>query len=188
MSSEYFKKICNKKLDLPLKQNLLLNQYGITLGDKFFGVGYYDVETSVEKKLLKTFIHPSVRKHFQIALMVINHSYIPPHIDNDLKMVMNLYMKTANATTYFWRPKKDVVTTLKLEMQSDGRLFKEEELECVGSFKAEMNDLWMLDVSKIHSVRCESDESQEALRVAFCFQSTTLSYQDIMNKLDRVIL
>jgi hypothetical protein len=30
-----------------------------------------------------------------------------------------------------------------LEMQTDGRLFKEEEY-----------DLWMLDVSKIHSVRC----------------------------------
>lgn len=181
----YFKKITNKKMNVPVKYEKLLNFYGVQVGDKRLGVGYYDVDDSVEKKLLKTFIHPSARKHFHVSLMVINHSYIPPHIDNDLKMVMNLYMKTADATTYFWRPKMDIVSTLKLEMQTDGRLFKEEELECVGSFRAETNDLWMLDVSKIHSVRCDGEGS---LRIAFCFQSTTLNFDDVMKNLDQIIL
>jgi len=154
------------------------------MGDKFLGVGCYDVDLSIEKKLMKTFIHPNARKHFKIALMVINHSYIPPHTDNDLKMVMNLYMKTADATTYFWRPKNDVVTTLQLEMQTDGRLFREDDLECVASFRAETNDLWMLNVSKIHSVRSMRDE----LRVAFCFQSTTLNFENVLEKIDQIIL
>jgi hypothetical protein len=38
--------------------------------------------------------------------------------------------------------------------------------------------------SNIHSVRCNLDE----LRIAFCFQSDTLSFGDAMKKLDQVIL
>ena len=181
---EYFKKINNKKLSVPIKQEKLLNFYGIQLGDKYLGIGYYDVDAGLQKKLLKMLIHPSARKHFQISLMVINHKYIPPHIDDDLKMVINLYIKTANATTYFWKPKTKEIKSIQLEMQTDGRIFKEEDLECVGSFKAEPYDFWMLDVSKIHSVRSETDE----YRIAFCFQSKTLSYNDAIKNLDQIIL
>jgi hypothetical protein len=184
----YFKKISNKKMNLPLKYEKLLNFYGIKVGDKHLGIGYYDVDRNVEKKLLETFIHPSARNNFHVSLMVINHSYIPPHIDNDLKMVINFYVKTANATTYFWRPKTDSVSTIKLNMQTDGRLFKEEELECVGDFRAETNDLWMLDVSKIHSVRCDEEGVIGAMRIAFCFQSMTLSFEEAMKNIDQIIL
>jgi Holliday junction resolvase RusA-like endonuclease len=181
---EYFKKIINKKVNLPLKQEKLLNFYGIQVGDKHLGIGYYDVETSIEKKLLKMFIHPNSRKHFKVSLMIINHQYIPPHIDNDLKMVMNLYVKTSDATTYFWKPKLDNISSIQLDMQTDGRIYKEDDLECMSKFKAEPYDLWMLDVSKIHSVRSESQE----FRIAFCFQSNTLSFQEAIHNLDNIIL
>ena len=189
----YFHKIKNKEMNLPLKFEKLLNFYGVQLGDKKIGVGYYDVDRSIEKKLLKTFIHPDSRKHFHVSLMIINHSYIPPHIDNDLKMVINFYVKTADATTYFWEPKSEQISTIKLEMQTDGRLFKEEELECVGKFKAEEYDVWMLNVSKIHSVRGSSEAAEKgtcdgSLRIAFCFQSTTLSFEDTIKNLDHIIL
>jgi len=171
-------------MNLPLKMEKIDNQYGVIVDGEFIGIRYYHVDESIEKKLLKTFIHPQTRKYFHLSLMVINHNDIPPHIDNELQVVINYYLKTANATTLFWKPKQSELTTTKVMNQKDGRLFKKDELECIGSFKAETNDFWMLDVSKIHSV----DASENNLRIAYCFQSNDVSYDEIVKNLDKYIL
>jgi len=184
VTSVPFTKIGNKKMNLPIIMDKIGNEYGIMVDNQFVGVRYYDVEESIEKKLLKTFIHPQSRKHFHLSLMIINHHDIPPHIDNDLNVVINYYLQTANATTKFWNPKNTQLNAVKIKNQVDGRLFIKEDLECMGNFKAETNDLWMLDVSKIHSVESTCND----LRIAYCFQSNKVTYSDIINNLDKFIL
>jgi hypothetical protein len=187
---ETFRKIGNKSLNLPLKLEKIKNQYGVFMDNIFVGVRYYEVDESLEKKILKTFIHPQARKYFHVALMVINNSYIPPHIDNDLQIVMNYYVQTANATTYFWKPNQSTLSIVQVENQSDGKLFRESELECIGQFKAETNDLWMLDVSKIHSVGKidNPNPTQNILRIAYCIQSNKIGFSEVIKNLDKIIL
>jgi hypothetical protein len=185
---ETFRKIGNKTLNLPLKLEKIKNQYGVEIDNQFVGVRYYEVDESLEKKILKTFIHPQARKYFHVALMVINNSYIPPHIDNDLQIVINYYIQTANATTYFWKPNQNTLSTAQVENQSDGKLFRENELECTGQFKAETNDLWILDVSKIHSVGKLYCPKNNTLRIAYCIQSNKIKFSDLINNLDKFLL
>jgi hypothetical protein len=184
MNNLPFYYITNKVSNLPIKMDKIANEYGVMVDNKFLGVRYYEVETSIEKKLLKQFIHPQARKFFHIALMVINHHDIPPHIDNDLNVVLNYYIETADATTKFWNAKNDKLTTTKIKNQNNGRLFDKDELECIGNFKANSNDMWMLDVSKIHSVEAPINE----LRIAYCFQSNKITYSDIIKNVDKYIL
>lgn len=190
---KYFEKVGNKELNVPIKLDKVLNEYGLTVNNEFIGVRYYKVDSSIEKKLLKTFIYPTARKHFTIALMVINNSYIPPHTDNQIKMVLNYYLETADATTYFWKPNRNKLSTIKLDNQIDGKLFQPNELECTGTFKADKFDLWMLNVSEIHSVGEPTSDSLQTLnltlirRIAYSFQSD-LSFEYVLDNKDKIFL
>jgi hypothetical protein len=190
-----FEKIKNYSFPkkITLNQDHLLNRYGVMVDDKFIGVSYYKVDPKVKRELLQTFFHPEYRKYFTPSLMIINNPIIPPHIDNDLNIVINYYIQPSDATTYFWRPNAESLTTYQVMNQKDGRLFKQEELEMVGHFKADKNDLWLLDVSQIHSVEMPKEvisnpKEKFTNRIAFCFQSNTLNFTEVVQNLDHIFI
>lgn len=116
--------------------------------------------------------------------MIINNDHIPCHTDNELTAVVNLYISTANASTYFWKPKTDDLSVYKLSMQTDGKIYKENELKCVAEFKANLYDLYVLNVKEIHSVKCENNID----RVAYCFQTNSLTFSDIVNNINKIFI
>ena len=61
--------------------------------------------------------------------------------------------------------------------------YKEEELECIDKFTAKENDLWLLDVSTIHSVKGNGEE-----RIAYCFQSNDISFSYVIENMDKIFL
>jgi hypothetical protein len=145
----------------------VLHQFGKTINGNWVGISYYKVDKVIEEKL-KSLLPEKYRHLFEVNYMVINSPYIPPHTDNKISTTINFYVNTADAVTKFHTKKYDVqLSSEKLPEQSNGRLYKPEELDIVSEFIAKPNEVYLLDVQKIHSVHCNKQEN----RTAYCVQS-----------------
>jgi len=169
----------NIKHNLPVpKRGKELYKFGKIMDGKFCGIAYYDLDAKTANTVMQMFPE-ELRHHFQVTLMHINVPFVPPHIDNEIKVVMNCYVKTADATTKFYELATSNPNIEKLPNQTDGMLLDEKDLREVGRFTAESGETWVLDVKKPHSVTCGNTEE----RIAYCMMSADLSY----NKFYRIL-
>lgn len=167
-----------KELDKEVKIDKLRNEYGLYEGDNFNGIRYYSLEEKSKQYLLKKFLPKNLCDKFEVLLMMINCDNILPHTDSDIRTVINYYIKGSDAVTYFWKLKNKDNVGSKLDNQTDGAIYDVNDLNCFYSFKAQNNELWILNVKEIHSVL-----GTDGIRIAFCFQ-TELEYTDILNKIN----
>lgn len=91
------------------------------------------------------------QKDFCLLIMEVN-SEIPPHTDSGIKTVINVYIRTDNAATNFYKLKSDTPKISQVENQTDGFLYEKEDLDLTGFFIAKPAETWILDVREIHSV------------------------------------
>ncbi len=143
-------------------------RYGFTVDGIFHGIAYYYVPNEVKTILLNYFFKdPS---DYDVVLMIINHQIIHPHTDSGTSATINIYLETGNAITRFYEKKNPDSVEYKITNQTDGSIYKFEDLSETFSFKAEPYDAWLLDVSKIHSVEMPPDDSNK-IRIAYCISS-----------------
>jgi len=162
MFSEFYKNIL---VELPKKIGRAITSYGYIENNYFKGICYYEIENND----LLSIIKPEYRTHFKSSLMVITNKEILPHTDSDTTMVVNIYIKTANAKTIFY---KGGDKKYQIPNQTNGYVYQKEDLTKVFSFKAIEGDIWKLNVKEIHGVECEKDE----VRMAYCLSTNSLPY------------
>jgi hypothetical protein len=153
-------------------------QHGKVIDDAWRGVSYYEADIEMDTEI-KKYIPEKYRNYFDVTLMIISGPYIPPHIDDGAVLAaMNFYMETSNACTYFHQVKDNVIPTMKTlpSTGSTGKFFAIEDLETVSQFKANRGEVYLLDVSKIHSVSIENSSDREA----YCLQTNELTYTQVL--------
>jgi hypothetical protein len=128
---------------------------------------------------------------FQFTLMTIN-SILLPHRDNDLISTINFYIKTDNCRTVFYKEKENATfwqpevqisgTEVPLEQQIGyvKAVYQLEDVEETGSFVAQPNEAWLLDVREIHNVEPMGDFS---LRKALTLRTTKYEYNQVCEML-----
>ena len=84
--------------------------------------------------------------------MVINVDNAVPHTDDKISAVINYYIEPGNATTYFWERNEKTISH-KLACQEKASIYDEKTLTQKASFHASKNDIYVLNVTKIHSVK-----------------------------------
>jgi hypothetical protein len=124
--------------------------YGTKDNDKFKGIWYSDVKYQ-NKDTIFNIIPVRFRPYFNMLSMEVN-TRIPPHTDSRILSTINFYIKADNCLTQFYEFKSENLTKTQTENQTNGYLFKLDELETVNSFIAKPNDAYLLDVTKPHSV------------------------------------
>lgn len=82
---------------------------------------------------------------------------IVPHVDNGVICNINFYIETANAITNFYEPIDAGTPTPITDKQGTygnlgGKVFNWNTVTWKAAFKANKNDCYLLDVSKVHSV------------------------------------
>ena len=102
---------------------------------------------------------------------------IPPHTDSGIKSTINIYLKTDNCLTQFYKFKNDKPKTEQVENQTDGFIFDENDLEKTTSFIAKPNEAWLLDVSLPHSV-VPQGQFEDRMAVAI---GSSLDYNTVYN-------
>ena len=179
-----FKKT-NLKHDLKYSPGIdLLYSYGYDEGQGWVGVRYYSIIPEIADKIYFA-LPESIRDKFEILLMEINRPIIPGHIDEGIKTAINFYVNTADAVTKYHRLRTDTeseIVLLDTHTTGTGRLFRDGCLETISEFKSESGEVWVLDVSKIHSVECGKNE----VRTAFCATSAFISFEETVAAFDLI--
>ena len=167
----YFEKL-NIKIDTPSyevgKKEL---EYGIDINNKFNGLWYSDLKINEEIDLI-----PEKYKSDFYLLFLEANSYILPHSDSGPTAVINFYIETNNCATQFYEIKNNA-EPYQIENQTDGCVYDLDDLVETGSFIAEPGDVYILDVSKVHSVI--PLDNTEINRKAICFSTNSLSFNQV---------
>jgi hypothetical protein len=161
-----------KKLDLKMR-------YGKVIDDAFRGISYYDVDVGTSINLLYSPIPERFRKDFLLYTIESNFS-ISPHIDNNVKSVINFYIKPSNCATNFYKIKKDS-ESYKHIGQTTGSMFKKSSLDFIDGFIAKENEAWLLNVSIPHGIEPLSDKPVD--RFALTLQTVKYDFDQVKDML-----
>jgi len=145
-------------------------------------IEFFKISSNVEQQML-SIIPVKYQNYFTGSTMKIKGSYIPPHTDSYRKVGINFYIKTDNATTRFFEKRSENIATTQVKGQSEGHVFNEPDLLLKDTFVSNDNEVWILDVSKIHSVNNPSGTE----RIAYSLSSHVLSYEQTVKILKDLI-
>lgn len=109
---------------------------------------------------------------------IVGAGHLLPHIDHNISACANYYVDTNGSTTYFYN-KKPEATGFMYPGREVANIFALTDVDKVSEFTAEQNDLFLLDVSKIHSV----DSPNSGIRRFISFQWTGVPFEQIRDTL-----
>jgi hypothetical protein len=162
-----------------LKHKLTIDDYQIGEQIVSYGVSkirYCRVSTSA--KLFEV-IPERYRDQFMLRSMEIIYK-VPPHTDNGITCALNFYITPGNYVTKFWSIKdNNNDRTYQIKNQTNGKVFFYDAVEFVDSFEAEKGDIYLLDVTKPHSVETEKPNK----RFALCIQTNRYSFNEVKEML-----
>ena len=142
----------------------------ISYGDR---ISYY---RTIGAEHLLTTLPEQIRHKFTILEMKVVDN-VPPHTDSRITCTINFYIITGNFETKFYFLKNHNVNTWQTPGQSNGVIYSKNDLIFTESFVAQDGDVYMLDVTKPHSV--ESAEPTD--RYALCLQTSFYSFEEVKN-------
>lgn len=116
---------------------------------------------------------------FQVQFAeIVGAGHLPAHIDHNISACANYYVETNGSTTYFYN-KKPNATGLVYPGRDVANIFPLSGLDLVDEFVAEQNDLYLLDVSKIHSVNSPNN----GIRKFISFQWVGVPFEKVRDTL-----
>jgi hypothetical protein len=176
----YFKKLKNGFEYCEFPQENIFQFYG-TEGK---GLTYFNVENT-NNHLFKIIKEP-YRKYFRMFALKINTPNVPAHTDSNILTSINFYIHASNCKTSFYKIKNQDYRETKLENQTNGRIYEIKDLDEEDSFVAEDKDIYVLDVTRPHSVINLSSFNQD--RLVLCIQSAVVSFEKAFSVLDSKFL
>lgn len=93
-----------------------------------------------------------------------------PHRDHGIQVNLNLYLKAGDGITHFWR-ETPISKGQTYGLESLANIFREEDLEHVGSFTAKNGDAYLMSGQHIHSV--EMPPENERIFVQLSWRTTS---------------
>ena len=150
-------------------------EYGLNVDNEFRGIWYSGIKEDPDFEL-KKYIPKKYRNNFIVQLMEVNF-FILPHIDSGGKSVINFYIETDKCLTQFYEIKKGS-KPFQIDNQTDGCVYDVKDLDKGPSFIARPGDVYILDVSKVHSVIPLGEEKVK--RKAFCLSSSELNFNELV--------
>jgi hypothetical protein len=157
----------------------LQTSYELSEGGEFKGIQYYNIELKTGYGICWSMIPIKYRKDFYTSMMRIN-TKIPPHTDTSDKAVINIYVRPENCITEFYKFKTNKPKTKQITNQTNGYLFDENDLIVNSNFMAELNDVYVLDVTKPHSVIPQNNFKE---RIIIQLATSTYDFADVCNML-----
>lgn len=136
--------------------------YAVTQGlNTFTGIDNrgidYKLIWSPEPETMYKILPKKYWEDFHLTVMTINRG-IPPHTDSDILTTINFYLDTDGCDTVYYEPLVENLDTFQIKNQTNGFIYKNEQLKEVARFSAKPMEVWVLDVKKIHSVESPKED------------------------------
>jgi len=145
-------------------------------------ISYGDVITYNHARITKGgvfFVIPLRYRHdFCLSVMNITDA-VPPHTDSEIKCTINFYVEPDVCVTKFYRSEGNM-DTHQIPNQTNGQIYKKDNLVCTGEFVAKAGDAYLLDVTKIHAVKPLYDLKK---RTAICLATDKYDYDQVSQML-----
>tara|TARA_R100000742_G_C4243420_1_gene62706 strand:+ start:263 stop:784 length:522 start_codon:yes stop_codon:yes gene_type:complete len=168
----YFKKLDSIKNIPSYEIGAREVEYGFSRDNIFKGLWYSGI--TLKEKL--DIIPKKYASEFFTIFLEAN-TYIIPHTDSNTKAVINFYIETSNCLTQFYEIKENAKPS-QINNQTDGYIYNLKDLIKKESFIAQSGDIYILDVSKVHSVIPLDDK--EIHRKAICFATDSLNFDEVV--------
>ena len=116
---------------------------------------------------------------FQVQLAeIVGAGHLLPHVDHNISACANYYVDTNGSTTYFYKRKENTQGYV-YPGRAAANIFTLDQVERVDQFVAEATDMYLLNVSKIHSV----DSPNPGIRRFISWQWVNVPFEQICNSL-----
>ena len=102
---------------------------------------------------------------------------ILPHVDSGIKTAINIYISAGGYTTSYHKPKAGA-KPFRLANQTNGGCYNFEDVETLDSFTAVDGDVYVLDVSRLHSVQGGQRNLREVITIGL-----SISFEKVTSKL-----
>jgi len=157
-----------------------ITEYSYTvLNDKSVPLIQYHVALGECREKMLQLLPERFRSAFVINIMNIA-GIVVPHTDSNIRCTINHYVQTNDEETIFFAFKENA-EGFQITNQTNGRLFKLDEVNRVDSFIAKAGETWILDVTKPHGVKGQMPIKD--YRVAIVMNTNTYSYQEVLEML-----
>ena len=154
----YFKKLDLNFTPPEFKLGEREMEYGLNIDNEFRGIWYSGIKEDPDFEL-KKHIPEKYRDQFIVQLMEIN-----------------FYVETDKCLTQFYEIKNNA-KPFQIDNQTNGCVYNREDLDEGPSFIARPGDVYILDVSKVHSVIPLSEEKVK--RKAFCLATSSIDFKEL---------
>lgn len=109
---------------------------------------------------------------------IVGSGHLLPHIDHNISACANYYLDTNGSTTYFYK-KRERAHGFVYPGRTVANIFPLDQVEKVAEFTAEQKDLYLLDVSQIHSV----DSPNPGIRRFISWQWVGVPFETVKSNL-----
>ena len=152
----YFKKLKNNFLNLSyedavsLRGDISYSQYKTSSGLLLEYLNISDMDLLRKAHIKRCF---SIRPDRVRYTSITGTGLLTPHVDHhNTSVTLNYYFDEDGEITDFYRKKDDNVTTTRYADREESNLYNINDVERVDGFTANKGDVYLLDVTKIHSV------------------------------------
>jgi len=166
---------------IKLNKNIHIDNYQekekvISYGGK---IGYSTV-SSIPFRNIYSIIPLRYRNKFRPLVMKITAN-VGPHTDSGIRATINIYLEPDDCVTNFYKiPTETRVDVFQVPNQTNGRAFNPKQLILYDSFTAKKDEVWLLDVTKPHSV---ISNKSSVNRTAIVLQTNDYSYEQVKEML-----
>lgn len=106
--------------------------------------------------------------------------HLLPHIDHNVSAVLNYYINCANSTTHFYKIKTNGMGFV-YPGRASANIFTLDQVDKVCDFTAKDGDMYMLNVSEIHSVETPKPGTRRFIQ----WQWIGIPYEEIKASLNK---
>jgi hypothetical protein len=103
---------------------------------------------------------------------------LAPHRDHNTTAALNFYISAKEDRTVFYKPNDDA-TSISYRDKEEANLYKLDQLTEIDSFVANINDVYLLDVSNVHSVFKTTQEP----RMFISYLWNHISYEEVLDNI-----
>jgi hypothetical protein len=170
-------------LDIDCIKGSMNQQYGPS-NAKFVGykIADFDYFVKLHPPGFKFKIKPSTVLYVEIT----GEGLVSPHIDPHVQCALNYYIEPANCVTAFYKLKseyEELYSPQELSANTDKSLiakgYRLSDVECIGEFKANPNEAYLMSTSEIHSVA----KPDNSIRKFISYRWKDNSYDEVLQSL-----
>lgn len=151
--------------------------------DVAHGIRYYNISNIRLDLALRTFFLPDLLADNVAYAEIKDETFILPHRDHDgIVCCINYYFETGPSRTCFYEP-LDENLAFALAGETSNNMYLPEDCTEICSFEADPGSMYVLNVSKIHSVYLEPGTHRKFIS----WQFASKSYEEVCSQLEKFL-